>query len=92
MPRRHGSARERTQPAPPPLRPPSAAPAWASVDGYSVRAVSGQKDKRYVCPGCQQIVRPGMPHLVVIPEADLQGRRHWHTECWRRELRRLGLA
>jgi len=92
MPRRHGSARERTQPAPPPLRPPSAAPAWASVDGYSVRAVSGQKDKRYVCPGCQQIVRPGMPHLVVMPAEDLQGRRHWHTECWRRELRRLGLA
>jgi hypothetical protein len=27
-----------------------------------------------------------MPHLVVMIEGDLEGRRHWHTPCWRYEL------
>jgi len=91
MPRRHGSARERGSPREP-VRPPSAAPAWASAEGYSVRSVSGEKSKAYICPGCQQTIRPGTPHLVVMPEDDMEGRRHWHTHCWQRELRRLGLA
>jgi hypothetical protein len=92
MPRRHGSARERSVPPAPPARPPSAAPVWASAEGFSVRAVSGEKDKPYTCPGCLHIIRPGTPHLVVMPEGHPEGRRHWHTDCWRRELRRLGLA
>jgi hypothetical protein len=29
-------------------------------------------------------------HLVVVEADDVEGRRHWHTECWRRELRRRG--
>lgn len=62
------------------------APTWAQVDGHSVRQVSA--DKEYRCPGCQQLVRSGVPHLVVVPEDELDLRRHWHTECWRRELRR----
>ena len=91
MPRRHGAARDRVASATPPLGPASAAPAWASAEGFSVRAVSGERDKRYTCPGCHQMIRPGIPHLVVMAEGDVEGRRHWHTECWRRELRRLGL-
>ena len=66
------------------------APLWAQVDGYAVRVVFGQKG--YRCPGCDQTIRHGSQHLVVVPDEDADARRHWHTECWRRELRRLGLT
>lgn len=61
------------------------APGWAQAEGFLVRTVAG--DKRYVCPGCGQPIHPGTAHLVVIPEDDTEGRRHWHTPCWQRELR-----
>ena len=87
MPRRHRAARERGSPEPP--RPPlGVAPAWAQRDGFTVRQVTGTK--MYRCPGCQQIVRVGVEHLVVVPDDGAEERRHWHTGCWQRELRRLG--
>ncbi len=53
-----------------------------------VSAVQAQKD--YRCPGCTQEVSAGTPHVVVWradgvlgDAADLAGRRHWHTHCWR---------
>jgi hypothetical protein len=64
------------------------APAWAQVAGFEVRDVGGQKP--YRCPGCDHEVRQGARHLVVVPIDDADGRRHWHTECWRSELRRTG--
>jgi hypothetical protein len=67
----------------------SDAPMWAQAPGYEVRNVGGQK--AYRCPGCDHEVRAGMWHLVVVPVGDVDARRHWHTECWRKELRRLGL-
>ena len=79
------------------VQPPAAAagpprrsdpPLWALVPGYEVRQVAG--DKAYRCPGCDHEIRFGVWHLVVVPEGDPEGRRHWHTECWRRELRRTG--
>ncbi len=74
---------------PPPLRRPQfVAPDWAQADDSTVRAVTG--DKPYTCPGCQHAIRPGLQHLVVVESDDVEGRRHWHTECWRRELRRRG--
>jgi hypothetical protein len=88
MPRRHRSARDREAPPAPPPRLSGVVPAWAVADGVTVRAVSGAKT--YRCPGCQQEVRPGTPHLVVVEGGDVEGRRHWHTPCWRRELRRRG--
>jgi hypothetical protein len=91
MPRRHRSARDRPAPPAPPERPSTVAPAWASaVERTSVRAVTGVGGKAYRCPGCQQVMHPGTPHLVVVTEGDVEGRRHWHTPCWRREVRRLG--
>jgi hypothetical protein len=91
MPRRHRSARERAGPPEAPERPSTVAPEWAvGTEGVVVRAVSGEKSKTYRCPGCQQEIRPGVPHLVVVTDEDLTGRRHWHTPCWRRELRRRG--
>jgi len=64
------------------------APAWAQREGFTVRQVIGTKV--YRCPGCQQTIRVGVEHLVVVPDSDAEDRRHWHTGCWQRELRRLG--
>ena len=92
MPRRHRSAREREGPAGPPERPRGVAPVWASIEGVKVMASTGEKGKSYRCPGCQQEIRPGLTHLVVMEREELEGRRHWHTPCWQRELRRRGLS
>jgi hypothetical protein len=63
-------------------------PTWALVPGYDVRHAAGEKP--YRCPGCDHLVRPGLWHLVVVPLDDPDDRRHWHTECWRSELRTSG--
>lgn len=62
---------------------------------WRVRQIPGSAAvKSYHCPGCQQEIRPGVPHLVVWSldgfgafggESD---RRHWHTGCWRARDRR----
>ncbi|MBI4258968.1 MAG: hypothetical protein HY658_00220 [Actinobacteria bacterium] len=86
MPRKHRAAREREGPPPPdPAYRSGAAPEWARLPGHEVRAVVG--DKVYRCPWCDQVIRAGVQHLVVVPEDRPDERRHWHTECWRRELR-----
>ena len=72
--------------AAPPSR--SDVPAWAEATGYEIRHVGGQKE--YRCPGCDHVVRAGSWHLVVVPQDDVDARRHWHTECWRSELKRQG--
>ena len=92
MPRKHRAARDRAAPPEPVARPLGVAPSWAQVEGVTVRAVSGEQAKVYRCPGCHQEIRPGVPHLVVVADEDVEGRRHWHTACWRRELRRRGLT
>ena len=92
MPRRHRSAREREGPPAPPERPKGVAPEWASMDGAKVGASTGERGKTYRCPGCNQEVRPGTPHLVVMDQGDVELRRHWHTPCWRGELKRRGFA
>jgi hypothetical protein len=87
MPRRHRrDALFFEAPERPPQR--SDAPPWASLPGYDVRQVGG--DKPYRCPGCEHAIRAGVWHLVVVPRGDPDSRRHWHAECWRREIRRLG--
>jgi len=87
MPRKNKRAPLEYLPSPSPVGGPRA-PGWAIVDGYEVREVAS--DKEYRCPGCDHVVRPGVWHLVVVPDDDPDGRRHWHTECWRRELKRTG--
>jgi len=65
----------------------------AKADGrWIVRTVSGANAvKDYRCPGCDQLVRPGTPHVVVWPAEPVLGhsggvedRRHWHNSCWSR--------
>ena len=59
---------------------------------WVVRTVPGAAaTKTYRCPGCQQSIRPGVPHVVAWPQdpgllgsAPVEERRHWHTACWRR--------
>ena len=59
---------------------------------WLVRSVPGAAAvKTYRCPGCQQPVVPGTPHLVCWPDnpgllssSGLDERRHWHTGCWAR--------
>ena len=75
------------KPEAPPAR--ASAPDWALAAGYDVRQVGGQKE--YRCPGCDHAVRAGSWHLVIVPHEDIDARRHWHTECWRKELRRQGI-
>ena len=62
---------------------------------WAVRAVPGQAaQKVYRCPGCDQEIRAGVPHVVAWPKDDygqgVHDRRHWHTPCWNARGRRRG--
>ena len=81
--------RGRPRGVPRPVPPADPAAEVSTVDfagvGYVVRPVTGAATvKTYRCPGCDQEIRPGVPHVVVWPhgETDAGSRRHWHTACW----------
>ncbi|GLX01231.1 ATP/GTP-binding protein [Microtetraspora sp. NBRC 16547] len=63
-----------------------------SSDGeWVVRNVSGSAlAKSYRCPGCDQEIRVGVPHIVSWPNwpGGEDERRHWHTACWRNRVNR----
>lgn len=44
--------------------------------------------KAYTCPGCHASIPVGTGHLVAVPLADPEDRRHWHRSCWARRHRR----
>ncbi|HYP45069.1 MAG TPA: hypothetical protein VEQ66_07740 [Propionibacteriaceae bacterium] len=78
-----------------PARPLNSGHAGADIksDGrWIVRSIAGAAAvKPYRCPGCQQLVTPGTPHLVVWPDVPslisatgVDERRHWHNACWQR--------
>ena len=46
-----------------------------------------QARKEYVCPGCNQEIRPGTGHVVIVPMGQPDLRRHWHTPCQLRAAR-----
>lgn len=64
------------------------------VDGMPVgvaRVQPFQSSKSYRCPGCNQLIAPGIGHVVVVPIEAADLRRHWHTPCWQsRDDRRPG--
>jgi hypothetical protein len=78
-----------------PLRSPAATASrrddWGG-ETFVVRAIPGANAvKTYRCPGCDQLIPVGVPHLVAWPERDGEAadRRHWHRVCWdARERRR----
>jgi len=61
---------------------------------WVVRRLSGgsaSAGKTYRCPGCDQEIVPGTPHVVAWPADQPAGeehRRHWHTPCWANRGRR----
>jgi len=69
-------------------------------DTWVVNPVSGPRAvKAYRCPGCDQEIPAGVPHVVVWPFDGPVGlgdgigdRRHWHTPCWAARERRGGRA
>lgn len=73
--------------------------------GYAARSVESHRDgdwivqriagsratKEYRCPGCDQVIMPGTPHVVAYRDDDPRGsedRRHWHSPCWSARERR----
>jgi len=61
---------------------------------WTVQAITGSQ-KSYRCPGCQQVIGPGIGHVVAWaadgllgPQASLADRRHWHRSCWDARARR----
>jgi hypothetical protein len=85
MPRKNRRAAETPETV---RMPQSAAPTWALAPGFDVRRVASQKE--YRCPGCEHPIRPGLWHLVVVPQDAPDERRHWHERCWQTELRNGG--
>jgi len=58
-------------------------------DDVEVRAVQPyEATKRYLCPGCNGDINAGEGHLVVVPTAHPEDRRHWHKPCWQHRHRR----
>ena len=47
-----------------------------------------QARKHYICPGCNQDITPGTGHVVAVPRAAPDLRRHWHSGCWTNRTRR----
>jgi len=60
--------------------------------GADVRPVQPSNARKlYICPGCQQEIKPATKHVVVVPRDAPDLRRHWHTSCWlMRDRRRPG--
>lgn len=61
---------------------------------WTVQVITGS-EKSYRCPGCQQVIGPGVGHVVAWasdgllgPQASLEDRRHWHRSCWDARARR----
>jgi hypothetical protein len=44
-------------------------------------------NKEYICPGCNQEIRSGVAHIVIVPLNATDLRRHWHSPCYERAQR-----
>ena len=76
-----------------PLRSAALTRAESAPDGeWLVRTVSGSAAvKDYRCPGCDQLIVAGTPHVVAWPAGaygSVEDRRHWHAPCWTARARR----
>ncbi len=87
MPRRRVA-----RPATLPLRTSSETQERKADGNWVVRTLRGSSTKEYRCPGCSQLIRPGVAHVVAWPvekallsDAAIDERRHWHTACWARK-------
>ncbi|HWM59214.1 MAG TPA: hypothetical protein VNO83_15390 [Pseudonocardia sp.] len=88
-----GRRRRRDRPPPPRLASAGITRAETGPDGdWLVRSVPGAAStKPYRCPGCDQLIPAGAPHVVAWPAAEfgsVEDRRHWHASCWAARHRR----
>ncbi|RKN09438.1 ATP/GTP-binding protein [Streptomyces radicis] len=62
---------------------------WRGEEWVVRRVTGGAAAKHYRCPGCDQEIPPGVPHVVSWPrEGAVDDRRHWHGACWNARDRR----
>jgi hypothetical protein len=80
----------RREDEPRPLRTDADQVSESGPDGdWVVRLVTASGAvKTYRCPGCDQEIRPAMPHGVAWQVDDADNRRHWHRPCFDNRLRR----
>lgn len=83
--------RDRSGP-PGPVPGPERVESWPDGDWVVRRVPGAASAKAYRCPGCDQEIAPGIPHVVAWPAGGTgvgaAERRHWHTACWPHRLRR----
>ena len=82
--------RDRSGP-PDPVPGPERVESWPDGDWVVRRVPGAASAKAYRCPGCDQEIAPGTPHVVAWPAQTgrgLEDRRHWHTGCWTARERR----
>lgn len=84
--------KNRRAPGAPPRAPRTQAPEQHADGGWHVRRIAGSAaTKSYLCPGCNQQILPGTPHVVAWSADRMLGeefRRHWHSPCWDNRARR----
>ncbi|MFF2807638.1 ATP/GTP-binding protein [Streptomyces sp. NPDC058000] len=62
---------------------------WRGEEWVVRQVGGGGATKHYRCPGCDQEIPPGVPHVVTWPRhGDVDDRRHWHKACWNARNRR----
>ncbi|ONK11145.1 ATP/GTP-binding protein [Streptomyces sp. MP131-18] len=62
---------------------------WQGEEWVVRPITGGAAAKHYRCPGCDQEIPPGVPHVVTWPRAGaVDDRRHWHGPCWNARDRR----
>jgi len=62
---------------------------WQGEEWVVRQIGGGSAAKHYRCPGCDQEIPPGVPHLVAWAELrPVDDRRHWHRACWNARDRR----
>jgi hypothetical protein len=64
-------------------------------DGLAVevrRIQPYEATKAYLCPGCGREIPAGTGHVVAVPSAAPDLRRHWHRGCWEMRHRRPPVA
>ncbi|WKX72646.1 ATP/GTP-binding protein [Streptomyces sp. XD-27] len=62
---------------------------WQDEEWVVRRVAGAAATKHYRCPGCDQEIPPGRPHVVAWQQhSGADDRRHWHTACWNARDRR----
>jgi hypothetical protein len=62
---------------------------WRGEEWVVRQVGGGAAAKHYRCPGCDQEIPPGVPHVVAWQQhSGVDDRRHWHKACWNARDRR----